>query len=131
MANSVLAWLFSGKRYRAEWVDDLPDPPRADTLYVVGGRQHPFRVVMACPNAGCEHLVHLDVHPDAEPGWELQEHRDGSLTLWPSVHVTGLPCRSHYWVRKGRVRWTAPEWLGRIQRVWRAPAQRRRGGWRR
>ena len=112
----LLQWLFHRKRYQTEWIDDLPASPRTDTIYVVGGREHPYRVVMACPDSHCNHLVYLDVYPGAKPGWRMTEHRDGSLSLRPSVFLTGMPCRAHYWVGRGRVIWTPPAWIYRMRR---------------
>ncbi|MGI9250405.1 MAG: DUF6527 family protein [Pseudohongiellaceae bacterium] len=119
MANSIsniFRWLFGRKHYKTQWVDDLPDNPEADTIYVVGGRKHPYRVVMVCPNTRCNHLVYLDVFRGADPKWRLFEHADGSLSLAPSVFLTGAPCRSHYWIRMGSVVWTPPAWVYRFQR---------------
>ena len=116
---SPIKRLFLRKRYKTQWVDDLPDNPREDTIYVVGGREYPYRVVMVCPNSRCDHLVYLDVSPDADIRWRISEHDDGSLSLSPSIFLTKLPCRSHYWVRMGEVFWTPPPWLNRLRKHWR------------
>lgn len=101
---------FRRARYATAWVDDLPDDPHPNIMYVVGGRLHPHRIVMRCPNRKCSHLVYLDVFEDADPGWSLREHHDGSLSLMPSVFLPGLPCRSHYWVRMGEIFWVPHPW---------------------
>ncbi len=102
------------KRYATEWVEDLPDVPSPDTIYVVGGRSHPYRIVMQCPKRKCDHLVYLDVFEDADPKWRFHEHRDGSLSLSPSIFLPKLPCRSHYQVKKGKIVWTPRPWYRRF-----------------
>ena len=98
--------------YRTEWVDDPPDEPRPRTVYVVGGRRHPFYTVVACPRRACRQVVNLDVSPEVKPHWRIKEHPDGTLSLHPSIRVTGLPCKCHYWLRSGRVVWSeAPKVL--------------------
>lgn len=92
--------------YRTEWVDDPPDEPRPRTVYVVGGRRHPFYTVVACPRRACRQVVNLDVSPEVKPHWRIKEHTDGTLSLHPSIRVTGLPCKCHYWLRSGRVVWS-------------------------
>ena len=92
--------------YCTEWVDDPPDEPRPRTVYVVGGRRHPFYTVVACPRRACPQVVNLDVSPEVKPRWRIKEHTDGTLSLHPSIRVTGLPCKCHYWLRRGRVVWS-------------------------
>ena len=94
------------RAYRTEWVADFPPVPQHRTVYVVGGRKHPFYVTVVCPRRACRQVVNLDVSPNVEPHWQITEHVDGTLSLWPSVHVTGLPCKCHYWFRRGRVVWS-------------------------
>lgn len=105
--------------YRTEWVDDPPDTPLPRTVYVVGGRRHPFSAVVACPRRACRQSVNLDVSPEVTPRWRVQEHTDGTLSLHPSIHVAALPCKCHYWLRRGRVVWheAPPIFVPRRNRV--------------
>lgn len=107
---------FRRKRYTTKWVEYLPDAPSPNTIYVVGGRLHPYRIVMQCPNRDCNHLVYLDVFEDADSKWRFHEHRNGSLSLSPSIFLPTLPCRSHYWVKKGKIVWTPRPWYERLFR---------------
>ena len=93
-------------RYRAEWVEDLPDAPCARTVYVVGGREHPFYAAVVCPRKGCNEIAHLEIAKQLRRKWILSEHADGTVSLYPSVHVTGLKCRCHYWLRRGQIVWS-------------------------
>ena len=97
--------LASRRRYQTEWVEDLPEDVQRDTVYVIGGRQHPFYAAVVCPRRACRQVIHLELSEQATKPWRLAEHQDGTISLAPSVHVTGMSCRCHYWFREGRVRW--------------------------
>ncbi len=53
---------------------------------------------------GCSTKVVTPLHP---AGWQLFFDGD-SVSLTPSIGNSQFPCRSHYWIRENRVRWTAP-----------------------
>lgn len=58
---------------------------------------------MRCP-CGCGELIELPLIAEADQHWTLVVDRGGHPTLSPSVwRKTG--CRSHFWLRGGRVRW--------------------------
>lgn len=106
----MFRWIFNTwarfRPYRTEWVEDLPDDLQKNTVYIIGGRKHPFYAAIVCPRRTCRQVVHLDVSPQVDKRWSITEHADGQISLSPSVHVTGLPCRCHYWLRKGRIVWS-------------------------
>lgn len=53
---------------------------------------------------GCGNQVVLPLHPTA---WRLTY--DGhAVSMAPSVGNWSFPCRSHYWIDRGRIRWAAP-----------------------
>ena len=110
ITRAAVRWLFNCiarfRPYRAEWVEDLPGEVGKDTIFVVGGRRHPFQAAVVCPRRACRQVIHLDIAPALSKRWALVEHENGLVSLSPSVHVTGLPCRCHYWVRRGRIRWS-------------------------
>ena len=99
--------LAARRTYRTEWVEDLPDDVQRETVYIIGGRQHPFYAAVVCPRRACRQVIHLDLADEVERRWRLNEHEDGSISLTPSVHVTAMPCRCHYWFRRGRIRWVS------------------------
>ena len=106
----MIKWLFNFLArfhlYHTEWVEDLPENPQKDTVYIIGGRKHPFYAAVACPRKACRQFVHLDVSPQVLERWRITEQPDGRISLAASVHVTGLPCRCHYWLRRGRIVWS-------------------------
>ncbi|WP_420496783.1 DUF6527 family protein [Szabonella alba] len=58
---------------------------------------------MRCP-CGCGDIIELLVIAEAKPRWDVGADRERRPTLSPSVwRKTG--CRSHFWVRRGRVQW--------------------------
>ena len=107
---NMIRWFFNiwarFRPYCTEWVEDLPDELQKNAVYVIGGRKHPFYAAIVCPRKACRQVVHVDVSPQVKKRWRITEHMDGKISLWPSVHVTGLPCGCHYWFRKGRIVWS-------------------------
>lgn len=107
MIKRIFNFLAARRPYRTEWVEDLPVEVQRQTVYIVGGRDHPFYAAVVCPRPPCRQVIHLDISAAATRRWRLTEHADGSISLSPSIHVTGMPCGCHYWLREGCVRWTS------------------------
>lgn len=79
------------------------DPALEDgVLYVVDDSPY---VQYNCP-CGCGNIVMLPTlkHQEGYHGWGFVEQA-GEVTLSPSVYSTGLPCRSHYFIRSNRIEW--------------------------
>ncbi len=107
---AVIRWLFNqlAKRhpYRTEWVEDLPERVARDTVYIIGGKKYPFQAAVVCPRRRCRQIIHLDISPELQKRWLITEHPGGEVSLHPSVHVTGRSCKCHYWLQRGRIRWS-------------------------
>ena len=58
---------------------------------------------MRCP-CGCGQLIELALIPEANTRWKLDFEMDKSPTLTPSIWLRE-GCRSHFFVRHGRVEW--------------------------
>ncbi len=74
-----------------------------------------------CP-CGCGSKIRTPLGPTE---WSLEEINSGP-SLHPSVGNWQLPCKSHYWIRRGKVVWSAectPEQIAAGQR---AEEERRR-----
>lgn len=84
-------------------VDDLPGQPRRQCIYLVVEDGQVWQVAMVCP-CGCGALIQLCAVPESSPSWKVMSHRDGTVTLSPSVWRTA-GCRSHFFVRAGRIQW--------------------------
>lgn len=52
---------------------------------------------------GCSNQVLLPLHPTA---WRLTYDGE-TVSMSPSVGNWSFPCRSHYWIQHGRIRWAA------------------------
>ena len=74
--------------------------------------------VCAC---GCGSKV---ITPLGPVEWTLNEI-NGHCSLWPSIRNPHLPCRSHYVITGGQIRW-AGEWLDDQATAERRPADRLR-----
>lgn len=67
----------------------------------------PYAVAMLCP-CGCGETIELMLMKGVSPRWDIRTGHRGRPTLHPSVWVqTG--CRSHFWVKDGRVIWCKKE----------------------
>jgi Family of unknown function (DUF6527) len=80
-----------------EFVEYMPDQLKDGVLYV----SILFATVAHKCCCGCGQEV---VTPLSPTDWKLIF--DGrSISLDPSIGNWSLPCKSHYWIRSGRVRW--------------------------
>lgn len=85
--------------FRHEFVEFMPDSIDEGTLYV--SMEYATVIHRCC--CGCGNKV---VTPLSPTDWTLTF--DGhAITLDPSIGNWGFPCRSHYWIKGGKVRWSA------------------------
>ncbi|MHB1701399.1 MAG: DUF6527 family protein [Acidobacteriaceae bacterium] len=103
-------WVLNGR----EWLlprralvivegESLPkDLPRRD-LVLLRDAGEDWSVAMRCP-CGCGQQVELALIPEAKPRWSLRLEYGKTPTLSPSVWLRE-GCRSHFFVRGGRVQW--------------------------
>lgn len=81
---------------RAEFVELVPRELQEGVIYV--SREYRTAVHRCC--CGCGQRV---VTPLSTAKWLLHEEEDGTVSLNPSIGNWSFPCRSHYWIRSGRV----------------------------
>jgi len=63
----------------------------------------PYAIALQCP-CGCKETIEMMVMDGVRPRWDLKVDANGLPTLHPSVwRQSG--CRSHFWLRNGRVVW--------------------------
>lgn len=89
------------QRSTHRFVASVPDELERGVLYVSVEYDTTIHLC-AC---GCGNQVVLPLHPTA---WRLTYDGD-TVSMNPSVGNWSFPCRSHYWIEHGRIRW-APAW---------------------
>lgn len=82
---------------QTEEVETMPKTFRPGVLYV----SYEFETASHLCCCGCGTRV---VTPLGPGRWRLTQGRNGP-TLSPSIGNTSQPCRSHYFIRNGQVRW--------------------------
>ncbi|MBK3405300.1 hypothetical protein H0176_16910 [Methylorubrum populi] len=102
--RAALGWVSRRRgRHTAAFVDEEPDTLAPCTVYVVGEDGHRWFAAFDCP-CGCGETIKLSLIPGDRPGWRLRDHWDGTASLAPSVWRK-VGCKSHFWLRKGKVEW--------------------------
>jgi len=62
-----------------------------------------WAVGLRCP-CGCGQRLEMMLLKEVRPRWDVSLDRRGHVTLHPSVWVRE-GCRSHFWVRAGKIVW--------------------------
>jgi hypothetical protein len=82
--------------FELEFVESFPQSLEAGVFYV----STRFSSAAHLCASGCGREV---ITPLSPAQWSITF--DGRLSVWPSIGNWSLPCRSHYVIRRGRVRW--------------------------
>lgn len=83
---------------KPEFVEFIPEVLEDGKIYI--SQAYATAVHKCC--CGCGQKV---VTPLSPTGWKLNV--DGEhVSLYPSIGNWGLPCRSHYWIRRNVVQWS-------------------------
>lgn len=97
---------FIRPRWLAEVCEDIPEKPRRGRVYLIGDEDAPWAAGLVCP-CGCGALIQLSLVTEDRPSWRAHTSEFGQVTLHPSIwRVRG--CKSHFWIRDGRLIWAAP-----------------------
>jgi hypothetical protein len=86
------------KFLRPEFTESFPAAMDPGVLYV----SIPYRTCGHLCCCGCGQEV---ITPLSPAQWSLTYDGD-NVSLTPSIGNWALPCQSHYWIRKGKVRWS-------------------------
>lgn len=81
-----------------EFVDYIPEKLSAGHLYI----SKKYRTASHLCCCGCSQEIVTPLNPAK---WELLEHPDGTVSLFPSIGNWSFPCRSHYFIKKNRILW--------------------------
>jgi Family of unknown function (DUF6527) len=90
-------------RFKAEFVEEIPDELALDRLYLVGENSHYWCAAMRCP-CGCDASIQLSLVESDDPSWRFRIDRRKRPSLFPSVWRT-VGCHSHFILRQGGIIW--------------------------
>lgn len=99
----TLEWLAPPRRLRIVESDSLPRRLPWRDLALARDGVEDWCVGMRCP-CGCGRTIELLVIAEAEPRWDISVDSKRRPSLSPSVWLQ-KGCRSHFWLKAGRVRW--------------------------
>lgn len=91
------------------FVEEMPSEILDGILYI----SKRFKTASHRCCCGCGARVVTPLNPAK---WRLIEHQ-GSVSLRPSIGNWSLPCRSHYWVERNRVKWAGDMSGTQVRRV--------------
>lgn len=94
---------------RADFVEYMPAKGEPGVIYI----SQRFRTAMHLCCCGCGMEVVTPLNPAK---WTMTQHGD-RVSLRPSIGNWSFPCRSHYWIERGNVRWAGPMTAKRIRDV--------------
>jgi len=86
-------------RMQHDFVECIPDQPQEGVLYI----SLPYATAVHKCACGCGHEV---VTPFSPTDWHMLFDGE-AVSLAPSIGNWSFPCRSHYWIERGRVVWAA------------------------
>lgn len=75
------------------------------TIVVVGDVTYKKWAFLTCP-CGCGEPIMLSLSEKKRPRWQIQVDWLGRPTVKPSIWQSA-GCYSHFWVKEGRIQWTA------------------------
>lgn len=95
---------------KAEYVDLMPSTMKEGIVYI----SNKYKTAMHLCPCGCGNKV---ATPLKQGGWEVSVI-GGLVSLNPSVSNSSFPCRSHYFISNGSVRWERKLSDSEIESAW-------------
>jgi len=89
--------------YKFKFYKDDPQDVSDRVIYIVGERQHYWKLCFRCP-CGCNEVISLNLLKQANPRWRFII-RWRRITIYPSIWRK-IGCKSHFHIRKGKVDWS-------------------------
>ncbi|UFS62748.1 hypothetical protein LOH54_01150 [Sulfurimonas sp. HSL-3221] len=83
---------------RHEFVEFIPEKPDEGVLYI----SIPYKTTLHLCACGCKREVFTSLSP---AGWKLIFDGE-TVSLDPSIGNWDFPCQSHYFIKKGKVKWS-------------------------
>jgi hypothetical protein len=100
-----------------QFVEYIPETLEADTLYI----SLEYNIAVHKCACGCD----VDVVTPLSPAEWALTYDGETVSLWPSIGNWSFPCRSHYIIKHGRIRWAAKFDDAKIRDVQEKDAQAR------
>jgi len=82
---------------RQNFVEYIPEKLESGILYI----SKKYRTASHLCCCGCGYKVVTPLNPAK---WKLTEH-DQTVSLYPSIGNWSFPCKSHYWIEHGKIKW--------------------------
>lgn len=86
-------------KYSTVFCKELPHKLDVYSIYIVDN----WAISLKCP-CGCIKDVHLNTLTECSPCWSY-ETKKRDIDITPSIKRT-TECRSHFWIRNGKVYWS-------------------------
>jgi Family of unknown function (DUF6527) len=83
--------------------DSLPEQLPRRNLVLAREDGEDWCVGLRCP-CGCGERLEMMMLENVTPRWDIALDKQGRVSLLPSV-FRRVGCRSHFWVRAGRIVW--------------------------
>ena len=89
--------------YKFRMVTVQPAVVRRHVLYILSHQGCHWEILLQCP-CGCGEILHVNLLEEIKPFWKYRVDKCRKVTLFPSLHRK-VGCRSHFFIRKGKVVW--------------------------
>ena len=99
----LLEWILPARELTVAQGDVLPKRLPLRSLVLLRDGEEEWCIGMRCP-CGCGQRLEIPLIPEATPNWKLRVEDGGSPTLSPSIWLKD-GCRSHFFIRCGKVEW--------------------------
>lgn len=91
------------RQFQPLFVDNVPASLKEEVLYIC----LPYRTMSHLCACGCGRRIVTPLRP-ARRGWTFSYDGENA-SVYPSVGLAKLPCKSHYIIDQGRVHWLPAE----------------------
>ncbi len=101
-----MLWTSNLFQYKVEIIADNPNPDvlKDNIIYVVGRDSYVKWAYLKCPSK-CGDIIMLSLIKSKRPSWVIKQDKIGRPTIYPSIRKLD-GCRSHFWVKKGKLIWS-------------------------
>lgn len=98
-----LSYLIPRRKMEIIEGDTLPTRLPLWNLVVARDEDEDWSVGLRCP-CGCGRRLEMMLLKQVKPRWDIAIDRNGHVSLHPSIWVRE-GCKSHFWLRSGKVVW--------------------------